>query len=122
MVKTFAGLVGLLFLLLGVMGFFTHELFGMIHFDIVHNIIHLGIGAAGLLAMRTEENAIKFAKTVGIIFVVLGILGIVLPDMLGLMHMENAENVLHLVVGVIGLYLGFTAQTIQTVKLKSKMN
>lgn len=122
MVKPFASLVGVLFLLLGVTGFFTHELFGMIHFDIVHNIIHLGIGAAGVLAMRTEETAIKFAKTVGILYVVLGILGIVLPDMLGMMHMENAENVLHLVVGVIGLYLGFTAQTIQTVKLKSKMN
>ncbi|MFK7694513.1 DUF4383 domain-containing protein [Paenibacillus sp. HJGM_3] len=122
MVKPFAGLVGVLFLLLGLTGFFTHELFGMIHFDLLHNIIHLGIGAAGIWAMRSEDTAIKFAKTVGLLYVVLGILGMVLPDMLGLMHMENAENVLHLVVGVIGLYLGFTAQTIQTVKLKSKMN
>jgi hypothetical protein len=122
MVKPFAGLVGVLFVLLGIIGFFTHELFGLIHFDITHNIIHLVVGAAGLAAMRTEDTAVKFAKVLGLVYVALGIIGIMLPNMLGLMHMENAENVMHLIIGVIGLYLGFTAQTIQTVKLKSKMN
>ncbi|MDF2668609.1 MAG: hypothetical protein K0R67_915 [Paenibacillus sp.] len=122
MVKPFAGLVGLLFVLLGIIGFFTHDLFGLIHFDIAHNIIHLGIGAAGLAAMRTEDTAVRFAKVVGVVYLALGIIGMITPNMFGIMHMENAENILHLIIGIIGLYLGFTAQTIQTVKLKSKMN
>ncbi|WP_127582274.1 DUF4383 domain-containing protein [Paenibacillus koleovorans] len=123
MVKAYAGVVGVLFLLLGVIGFFMKELFGMIHFDLTHNIIHLVFGAIGIAAMRTDDNAVRFAKSIGVLYVALGLLGMVSPNMFGLMHMENAENVIHLIIGVIGLYLGFTAaQTIQTIKLKSKMN
>jgi multisubunit Na+/H+ antiporter MnhG subunit len=123
MVKAYAGVVGVLFLLLGVIGFFMEELFGMIHFDLTHNIIHLVFGALGIAAMRTDDNAVRFAKSIGVLYVALGLLGMVSPNMFGLMHMENAENVIHLIIGVIGLYLGFTAaQTIQTIKLKSKMN
>jgi uncharacterized membrane protein YbaN (DUF454 family) len=72
--------------------------------------------------MRTEDTAVRFAKVVGVVYLALGIIGMITPNMFGIMHMENAENILHLIIGIIGLYLGFTAQTIQTVKLKSKMN
>ena len=121
MVKRFAGTVGALFLLLGIIGLFVEELFGLIHFDGVHNIVHLIVGVAGILASGREENAVWFAKVVGIVYGLMGIVGFIRPEWFGTMHLETAENVLHVVVGALALYAGFTAQTIQVVKIQSKI-
>jgi multisubunit Na+/H+ antiporter MnhG subunit len=122
MVQRFAGIVGALFLLLGIIGLFMHDLFGLIHFDGVHNTVHLIIGAAGLLAAGSETNATWYARIVGFVYVLLGIVGFALPDLFGAMHLETAENVLHLVVGALALFAGFTAQRIQVVTIRSKSN
>lgn len=120
MVKAFAGIAGVFFLALGVVGWFMHDLFGIIHFDAVHNIVHLVVGAAGILAAGSEDRSVVFAKIIGFGYALLGLIGFVIPELFGLMMLEMAENVLHLAVGAIGLYIGFTALRIQTVQLKSK--
>jgi peptidoglycan/LPS O-acetylase OafA/YrhL len=120
MVKSFAGTVGVLFLLIGTAGFFVDHWNDWIHFDPVHNIVHLVVGAAGVWASSSERRSILFAKTVGVIYVLAAVVGFATPGMLGPVHLETSENVLHLVVGALALYAGFTTQTIETVKLKSK--
>ncbi|TMV50730.1 DUF4383 domain-containing protein [Paenibacillus mesophilus] len=121
MVKRFAGAVGALFLLLGIIGLFVVDLFGLIHFDGLYNVVHLIVGVAGILASGREENAVWFAKAAGIGFGLMGIIGFIRPEWLGSMHLETAENVLHAVVGALSLYAGFTAQTIEVVQIRSKV-
>ncbi|GIP38924.1 hypothetical protein J31TS4_22040 [Paenibacillus sp. J31TS4] len=107
MVRAFARWSGVVFLLLGTIGFFVHHLFGLFHFDTVHNVIHLLIGAWGLWAGTREPSAVLYAKLVGIIYLILGSLGFFSPGAFGMMELEMAENLLHLFVGALGTYLGF---------------
>lgn len=115
--KTFAKVVGIVFLLLGILGFFIEHLAGFIHFDLVHNIIHLAIGVWGIWAASTAANSQTFARLVGTIYLLLGVLGFFVPGLFGIMHLENSENLLHLIVGVIGTYIGFVWRGTQAVKI-----
>lgn len=120
MVKMLARAVGVLFVVLGVAGLFADSLFGLLYFDGVRNSAHLIVGLAGILASGREENAVWFAKMAGIGFVLLGIVGLARPEWLWQANLTEAESVLHLIVGAVASYAGFTAQAIQTVRLGSR--
>ncbi|HEY0322986.1 MAG TPA: DUF4383 domain-containing protein [Pyrinomonadaceae bacterium] len=45
-------------------------------------------------------------KLLGIVFILVGILGFVIPDLLGT-HLSLAHNLVHIISGAIALYLGF---------------
>ena len=107
--KMFARVIGILFLILGVLGFFMKDLLGIIHLDSMHNVIHLAVGILGLLASAQEGTSRLFARVLGVVYVLMGIVGFFVPELFGMMHVEWADNVLHLVVGAAALYLGFTA-------------
>jgi preprotein translocase subunit Sss1 len=111
MLKAFTKVVGVVFLLVGILGFFISDLFGIIHFDLVHNLIHLVVGVWGIIAGSQLASAKLFARLLGITYLAVGALGFILPGVFGLLHLELAENLLHLVVGGLGLYLSFTAPT-----------
>src|SRR5437879_11265 len=49
-----------------------------------------------------------FATVLGVIFVLLGILGFINRDLMG-MHLSNAHNWLHLISGIVALYFGTVA-------------
>ena len=112
MAKTYALVVGAILLVVGVVGFMTHELFGLITFHAAHNVIHLVTGAIGLWAgFSKNANAPKlFAQIFGAVYTlvaVIGFLGVVDlgPIKLGL---NTAYNIIHLAVGGLGLLAGFT--------------
>lgn len=117
MVRTFATIVGLLFLLVGILGFFFENLLGVFHFNTAHNTIHLAIGIWGVLASAKDSHSLIFARGLGFIYVLGGILGFFAPEMFGLMHVGASENILHLVVGAIALYIGFRSETIEPQRL-----
>ncbi|PWK13901.1 DUF4383 domain-containing protein [Tumebacillus permanentifrigoris] len=106
MVRTFARVAGWLFLLLGILGFFVTDLLGLIQFDSTHNIIHLVLGLVGIAAGQSDNAAKWFAKVFGVIYLLLGIVGFFFPMLAGL-HLEVTENLVHLVVGAWGVYVGF---------------
>lgn len=105
--KAFSGVVGIIFLILGIMGFFIDELWGIIHFDLLHNIIHLAVGVIGIGVSAKAAASKLFAKILGIVYVALAIFGFIVPELIGDMILETAENVLHLVVGAIALFVGY---------------
>ncbi|GGG04711.1 DUF4383 domain-containing protein [Paenibacillus abyssi] len=105
--RRFAALVGIVFLLIGVLGFFYNHLFGIFHVDTTHNIIHLVVGVLGIFAASHEGYAYRFAQALGIVFMAMAVLGFFIKDLFGLMHVALAENILHFVVGAIALYLGY---------------
>ncbi|MFC4769044.1 DUF4383 domain-containing protein [Effusibacillus consociatus] len=104
MAATFARVSGWIFIVLGILGFFINDLFGLIQFDSVHNAVHLLFGILGLAAAATNKAQI-YATILGAVYVLLGAVGFFLPSLLGI-HLEALENILHLVLGVWGLFVG----------------
>jgi hypothetical protein len=61
-----------------------------------------------------SEMAKTFATVLGVIFVLLGIIGFINHDFLG-MHLSNAHNWIHLISGIVALYFG-TATDLRAAK------
>ncbi|MFJ6376176.1 DUF4383 domain-containing protein [Pseudarthrobacter oxydans] len=115
--------VGAVFLLVGVLGFIPgitanygsllfagHEsealLLGIFQVSVLHNIVHLLFGVAGLLMARTPASAKTYLVGGGVIYLVLWIYGLVIAQdsPANFVPLNSADNWLHLVLG-----LGMTA-------------
>lgn len=111
--------VGAVFLLVGVLGFVPgitgnydqlgfaghHSeamLLGLFQVSALHNIVHLLFGAAGLALARSAAGARSFLLYGGIIYLVLFVYGLVVPqDSAGnFVPLNSFDNVLHLLLGV----------------------
>lgn len=113
MANTFARVAGWLALLLGILGFFVSDLFGLIQFDLTHNIVHLVLGLLGIAAAQKASGAKAYAQWFGGIYLILGIVGFFFAEWAGL-HLEVTENLLHIVLGAWGLYAGFGGKSSAT--------
>jgi hypothetical protein len=111
--------VGAVFLLVGILGFIPgitsdydtmmfagHEseakLLGLFQVSILHNIVHLLFGAAGIAMARTISGARSYLLYGGIIYLVLWIYGLVIgEDSAGnFVPLNGADNWLHFLLGV----------------------
>jgi hypothetical protein len=101
------GLAGLIPALGGSFGMTTSTLLGIASVNIIHNIVHLVIGIAGLSMAKTEESAQTFCKTFGIILLLVGVVGFVAPNGFGILPLGGYDIWIHLVSGVILAYAGF---------------
>ena len=119
MAKTITTVFGVIYLIVGVLGFVPQlggslsmaasSLFGIASVNLLHNIVHLIIGLAGLSGGRTDSGAISFGKTFGIVLLLIGLLGFVTPNLLGILPIGGDDIWIHLVSGAILAYVGFTA-------------
>lgn len=109
MQKTILTILGIVFLAIGVIGFVNNPLLGIFEVDALHNIIHILSGALALLAVSMGASAMRtFSRIFGIVYGLVAVLGFVSGDnVLGLIMVNTADNVLHLVLAVVFLYLGF---------------
>ncbi|MFB8369883.1 DUF4383 domain-containing protein [Pseudarthrobacter sp. NPDC055928] len=111
--------VGAVFLLVGILGFVPgitanfdqlhfaghHSeamLLGLFQVSALHNIVHLLFGAAGIALARTAAGARSFLLYGGIIYLVLFVYGLVVPqDSAGnFVPLNGFDNGLHLLLGV----------------------
>jgi hypothetical protein len=121
-----AQIVGVVFLLVGILGFIpgitsnyetmefaghTSEalLLGIFQVSILHNIVHLLFGVAGLLMAKTPGQARNYLVGGGIIYLVLWIYGLLIgqDSAANFVPLNNADNWLHLILGIGMLGLGF---------------
>lgn len=117
--RWFSRLIGVLFLVLGVAGFFMENFLGLLHFDLTHNLIHLLVGISGIFASTSTELHVKlFTRGLGIGYVLLALIGFVTPDMLGMMMLHETDHIIHLLVGGLALYMGFISESQNVVKVK----
>jgi hypothetical protein len=138
LVNTAAMIVGVVFVLVGILGFIpgitTHygdlsfaghgsgaKLLGIFQVSILHNIVHLLFGLAGIAAGRATPSAARsFLVGGGVIYLVLWIYGLVIDkaSSANFVPVNNADNWLHLLLGVgmiaLGLALGRTATSTTT--------
>ena len=123
--QSLAKLVGIVFLLVGVLGFVPGittnygdmsfaghnsgaELLGIFQVSILHNIVHLLFGVAGLALAKTADGARTFLIGGGVIYLVLWLYGIVIDKDGGanFVPINAADNWLHLGLGVGMIALG----------------
>lgn len=128
MVRTFAMAVGIVYLLVGLMGFIpaflaqytgpslavdtlAGRLLGLFPVNLLHNIVHLAIGAWGLASYRTVSGAIGFARGLAILYAVLALMGLIpgLNTMFGLAPLHGHDVWLHAVTAAIAAYFGWGA-------------
>jgi Domain of unknown function (DUF4383) len=125
-VQKAAALVGVLFLLPGILGFIpgitTHfemlsfaghdsgaKLLGLFDISVLHNIVHLLFGIAGLGMARTFVDARRYLIGSGVIYLVLWVYGLIIDQhsLANFVPVNTADNWLHFVLAIGMLVLGF---------------
>jgi len=123
MAKTIATILGILFLVVGLLGFAAPGLMGM-HLSAAHNVVHLVSGALALYfgTKGTYEAARTFCIIFGLIYGLLGLIGFVagagadymltlVPNQLMLGKMDH---IIHVILGVVFILGGFSARVVAT--------
>jgi uncharacterized protein DUF4383 len=125
LVQTTALAVGIVFLLVGILGFIPgittdysamtfagHEsdakLLGLFEVSILHNIVHLLFGVAGLAMARTASAARLYLIGGGAIYLVLWLYGLVIDhgSAANFVPVNTADNWLHFFLGIGMIALG----------------
>lgn len=119
MAKTVCKILGVIFLLVGVCGFAAPNLLGA-HLTPPHNVVHIVSGAIALYFgfAGTLSGAKIFALVFGVVYLALGVLGLVMGTgadkmwMVGPLHFGEMDHLIHVVLGLIFLAGGlFTKNT-----------
>ena len=127
-VQRAAQIFGIVFLLVGIAGFFVTglsmeadpehapRLLGLFPVNALHNVVHLLFGVWGLVASRTFEGSRTYGRVGGITYLLLAVLGFITPDMFGLVPIGDHDIWLHAVLGIGLAAVGFTARPTGTVR------
>ncbi|PWU51608.1 DUF4383 domain-containing protein [Micromonospora globispora] len=120
-----AQVLGVFFLLIGILGFIPGitsnydtmsfaghnsdaKLLGLFQVSVLHNIVHLAFGVAGLALSRTVSGARTFLVGGGAIYLVIWLYGLVVDHNSGanFVPFNGADNWLHFLLGVGMIALG----------------
>jgi hypothetical protein len=113
-----ATIFGAVYLLVGVLGLFVAGgsiagpdgglLLGIFQVNHLHNVAHLAIGAALLLAgLRSTPSAKAVNVTVGAVYLLLGVVGFFLVGTaLNILALNTADHILHLASAIVLLGTG----------------
>jgi len=114
--KTVALVVGIVFVLVGILGFIPalvpgSALLGIFEVNVLHSIVHVLFGVLGIAAAYTGLSRL-YNRVIGIVYLVLFLLGLIPVlyingALLGLVSINLADNLLHLVVGAVLVLVGF---------------
>lgn len=115
MLKSVAVVFGVIFLVIGVLGFFPEvtfegKLLGVFHVNTAHNLIHVLTGVVAILCGAVGGCAPRlFFKIFGVIYALVAILGFYYGEqpILGIIANNMADNLFHVIVAAFALYLGF---------------
>jgi hypothetical protein len=123
--RTFALIFGLVFLVVGIGGFFLtqpatpdpsltmthgfgHEL-GLFPVNTLHNIVHILFGLWGLAASRSISGAVTYARGVAIIYALLTVLGLIAATRttFGFIPIYGNDVWLHALLALVAAYFGW---------------
>ena len=123
--KTPAQLYSLVFgavlLLAGILGFFVESNFdfggdtngdNLIAFEVngTHNIVHILSGLLGLALWKNRATARMYALGFGAVYLLVTIIGLIQGDnVLGIIPVNGADNVLHLLIAAAGIAAGLAS-------------
>ncbi len=129
LVQTVALALGVVYLLVGILGFippllqgtlpdaigpFKGNLLGIFAVNWFHSLAHLLIGVAGLAAYNSFSASRSYALVVGIAYAALFVLGILGITLGGLLPLNGPDNILHILTALFLLAVYFMAGTRRT--------
>lgn len=108
---------GVVFVLIGLLGFVpafvtsseggTGLLLGIFEVNALHNVIHLASGLVALAASTQVAWSRLYFQVFGVVYALVTVLGLISSPILGLLPVNLADNLLHIVIAGVALYLGF---------------
>ena len=128
--RYFALILGIIYLLVGLMGFVPAflqapppdapnltldalygYLIGIFPVNILHTIVHLAVGLWGIIAYRSFDASRTFARSIAVIFGLLTIMGLIpgLNTTFGLIPLHGNDVWLHALTTLAAAYFGFVA-------------
>src|SRR5213080_242789 len=121
--RLYALVVGSVLVAAGIIGFFYNahfgsgsdvfghdtsvKVFGILAVNGWHNVVHLVTGALGLLAAGYAARVYAFG--LGFVYIVVAVWGFIIgsgDSILTIVPVNTADNVLHLVLGILGIVAG----------------
>jgi hypothetical protein len=115
--RLYATAVGAVLTIAGIIGFFysssfgspgdVDEVFGILDVNGWDNVFHLVTGLLGLAAAGYAART--YALALGLVYVVVAVWGFIIgsgDSILGVLPINTEDNVLHLILGVVGLGAG----------------
>lgn len=125
-IKTAALWFGIVLTVIGIAGFIPaltteasdgHELLlGVFETDALHNVIHLASGVVAMLAASSASTSRLFFQIFAGVYGLVTVVGILQGDtVLGLIPVNLADNLLHILITIFAAYYGF-AQNAENTK------
>ncbi len=111
--KTASLAFGIIFILVGIIGFIPNPLVapdGVFAVNLAHNLVHILTGVVFIVgAMQFADKADMVFKSVGAAYVLVTIVGFFTSGnmLLGLVHINQADRWLHLGLALVILAVGF---------------
>jgi uncharacterized protein DUF4383 len=126
--RHFALIAGIAYLAAGVLGFvppllfappgdapglsitaFYGYLLGLFPVNLMHNLVHLAIGAWGIAAARSMTGARTYSKTLAILYGVLAVMGLIpgMGTLFGLAPIHGHDVWLHALTAAAAAYFGW---------------
>ena len=123
-----AGVVGVVFLLVGILGFIpgvttnydeltligpesSAHLLGVFEVSVLHNVVHLLFGVAGVLAAARASASVSYLIVGGVLYAGVFVYGILIDQGsdLDILPVNDADNILHLSLAIGMVLLGVVA-------------
>lgn len=116
-----AQVFGIVFLVIAIWGFFVSggsmessvtdapHLMNLFPVNLLHNLVHLLFGVWGLLASRTAVASKNYLIFSGASYLLLMVLGFIVPTFFGLIPIGGNDIWLHALLGIVLLFAGLTA-------------
>lgn len=124
--KLYATVLGAVLTLVGILGFVPAlapggNLLGIFAIDPLHNVIHLLSGIVGLAVAFTAKGAYAryYALIFGIVYALVTVIGFIQgTTVLGLIHINLADNILHLAIALasLGVYVATNPSSSMTAR------
>lgn len=127
MIRNAARIFGIIYLLVGILGFVpalqspadgphvligtTVNLLGLFPVNAVHNLVHILIGLAGLLAAGSFGGARTYFRTLAVVYAVLAVFGLIpaTNSLFGLAPLASNDIWLHALTAIAAAYFGWAA-------------
>ena len=109
LVRPITWLFGIVFILIGIIGYMSNPILGIFAVNNLHNIVHL---ASGLVALYCASKGFGVSRmyliVFGLVYAVVTVAGFLgLEPILSMLELNSADNYLHLVIAAVALVVGF---------------
>jgi hypothetical protein len=114
MLRIITILFGVIFIFAGSAGYLpslTKDglLLGLFAVDSMHNLVHIVSGVVAIMAATSYGLTVLYLRIFGLLYTAVGLWGFYTNGDLYFMQVNMPDNILHIVLGVVIAYLGFSA-------------